>query len=165
MSDLPTSDLPRSTRRCVEAAAVLGLVLDIHRFPAGTRTAVDAAAAIGCPVDAIAKSIVLTSDQGPVLVFTSGGNRVDHGLVAAALGITGVTRADAEQARAATGYAIGGTAPFGHPAPVPMLLDEDLLSFDEVWAAGGTPDTVFPISPQALMSATGARPARIAAEA
>jgi prolyl-tRNA editing enzyme YbaK/EbsC (Cys-tRNA(Pro) deacylase) len=82
--------------------------------------------------------------------------------VAAALGVDGVRRADAEEARAATGYPIGGTAPFGHPRAVPMLVDRDLLAYDEVWAAAGTPDTVFPVSPQQLVDATGAPVADIA---
>lgn len=151
-----------STQRVRAAAEALGVNVDIVRFPEGTRTAADAATAIGCDVAAIAKSIVLSSDRGPVLVLTSGANRVDYAKVAVALGAGGVRRADAEEARTATGYPIGGTAPFGHPAPVPILCDADLLAFDEVWAAGGTPDTVFAIGSDELVRSTGATVADVA---
>jgi prolyl-tRNA editing enzyme YbaK/EbsC (Cys-tRNA(Pro) deacylase) len=150
------TDIAPASQRVIDAAAALGLTLEIHRFPEGTRTAADAAAAIGCHLGAIAKSIVLAADGKPVLVLTSGANRVDVDKVAAALGVENVGKADAAAAREATGYAIGGTAPFGHPQAVPMLFDEDLLNYDVVWAAGGTPDTVFPITPADLLRTTGA---------
>jgi prolyl-tRNA editing enzyme YbaK/EbsC (Cys-tRNA(Pro) deacylase) len=149
-------------RSVIEAAAARGVDVAIRRFPAGTRTAVDAAAAIGCEVAAICKSIVLASDAGPLVVLTSGANRVSYAKVAGVLGCAGVRRADAEEARTATGYPIGGTAPFGHPVDLPLLLDEDLLGFDEVWAAAGTPDTVFPVEPRRLLTATGATVADVA---
>lgn len=154
--------LHRNTRRVLDAAAAQGVAVDVTRFPEGTRTAADAAAAIGCPTAAIVKSIVLDSDDGPLVVLTSGANRVDYAKVAAVLGVGGVRRADADRAREATGYPIGGTAPFGHPRPVPMLLDRDLLAHDEVWAAAGTPDTVFPIAPHRLLEASGAQVADVA---
>ena len=154
--------LPAAAQRLVAAAAAVGLDAHVVRFPEGTRTAADAARAVGCDVGAICKSIVLRSDQGPVVVLTSGANRVDYAKVAAELGRTGVGRADADEARAATGYAIGGTAPLGHPAPLPMLLDRDLLGFDEVWAAGGTPDRVWAVDPRRLVEVTGARVADVA---
>ena len=155
-------DLHRNSQRVVDAAAAAGLEIEIQRFPEGTRTAHDAATAIGCPVGAIAKSIVLASDDGPLLVLTSGANRVSYDAVAQALGVTGVRRADADQARAATGYPIGGTAPWGHPQSLTILCDEDLLGYDTVWAAGGTPDTVFPVTPDELLRITGARVAAVA---
>jgi prolyl-tRNA editing enzyme YbaK/EbsC (Cys-tRNA(Pro) deacylase) len=142
--------------RVVEAAAARGLTIAITRFPATTRTAADAASAIGCEVAAIAKSIVLHSDAGPVLVLTSGANLVDPAKVERALGVRAVRRADAREAREATGFPIGGTAPFGHPAPVPTLMDSDLLAHQVVWAAAGTPDSVFPVAPQDLADASGA---------
>lgn len=157
------SRLPANTHRVLAAARDAGLDIEVRRFPEGTRTARDAAAAIGCEVAAITKSIVLDSDAGPLVVFTSGANQVDYAKVEEALGISGVRRADADVARAATGYPIGGTAPFGHPAPVPLLLDRDLLEFDEVWAAAGTPDTVFALTPAQLQQTTGARVADVAA--
>ena len=155
--------LKPASQRVVDAAAAQGLRLQVSAFPEGTRTAQDAAAAIGCDVGAIAKSIVLGSDDGPVLVLTSGANRVDYDKVAAALGSAGVRRASAEEARAWTGYAIGGTAPFGHPEPLRTLADADLLAFETVWAAAGTPQTVFPIAPRSLIEATGATVAVVAA--
>lgn len=151
-----------STQRVIDAAASLGIAIEVRRFPAGTRTAADAAAAVGCPVGAIVKSMVLDSDDGPLLVLTSGANRVDHAKVAARLGVSGVGRADADLVRSATGFAIGGTAPFGHPVPLPSLLDEALLDYDEVWAAAGTPDTVFAVDPRVLLTAAGASAGDIA---
>ena len=156
------SALPARSQQVVAAGAAAGLAIQVQRFPEGTRTAADAAAAVGCPVGAIAKSIVLMSDGGPVLVLTSGSNRVDYGKVAAALDMTGVRRADADEARAATGFAIGGTAPWGHPAPLPILCDRDLTTYDVVWAAAGTPDTVFPLSPDDLVRVSGATVADVA---
>ena len=154
--------LHRNSQRVIDAAAAAGFQVEVTHFPEGTRTAADAAAAIGCEVGAIVKSIVLDADAGPIVVLTSGSNRVDYGKVARALGTVGVRRADADDARAATSFPIGGTAPFGHPSPLPMLCDEDLLAYETVWAAAGTPDTVFPIAPQRLVETTAARLAEIA---
>ncbi|MEE8602419.1 YbaK/EbsC family protein [Euzebya tangerina] len=151
-----------ATHRVIDAAAELGLELSVQRFPEGTRTAQDAADAIGCGVAAIAKSIVVASDQGAVLVLTSGANLVDFPRVEAAAGVTGVRRASAEEARAATGYAIGGTAPFGLATAMRILADRDLMLFDEVWVAAGTPDTVFPLEPRELITGAGATVADVA---
>lgn len=151
-----------NAQRVASAAADAGLSIEVRQFPEGTRTAADAAAAIGCDVGAIAKSIVLMSDDGAVLVLTSGSNRVAYDKVAAALDVTGVRRADADEARAATGYPIGGTAPWGHPAPLRVLCDNDLLGYETVWAAAGTPDTVFAITPADLVRAAGAIVAEVA---
>jgi len=159
------SDLHRNSARVAEVAAAAGLPIEIRRFPEGTRTAQDAADAIGCDLAAIAKSIVVMSSAGAVVVLTSGANRVDYDRVAAVLGVTDVRRANADEARAATGYPIGGTAPWGHPEPVRMLCDTDLLAYDTVWAAAGTPDTVFPISPAELVRISGATPGSVAAAA
>lgn len=151
-----------NTQRVIDVAAAAGLAIEVRRFPEGTRTAADAARAIGCEVSAIAKSIVLMSADGPLLVLVSGTNRADYDKVATAAGVGAIRRADAEQARAATGYPIGGTAPWGHPQPLPVLCDRDLLTFATVWAAGGTPDTVFAITPGDLLRVAGARPADVA---
>ena len=163
MSGLPETapPVPAAVQRVLAAAEALGVEVAWRRFPEGTRTAADAAAAIGCDVAAIVKSIVLMSDQGPLLVLTSGRNRVDYGKAGGALGRTGVRRADADEARAATGFAIGGTPPFGHPQPVATLCDRDLLSYDPVWAAAGTPDSVFPIAAEQLVAVTGAQVADV----
>jgi prolyl-tRNA editing enzyme YbaK/EbsC (Cys-tRNA(Pro) deacylase) len=79
--------------------------------------------------------------------------------LAAVAGADRARRATPEEARAATGYAVGGTPPFGYPSPVPSYLDPELLAFEEVWAAAGTPDSVFPLDPSELRRAAGAEPA------
>lgn len=135
----------------------------VSTFPEGTRTAVDAAAAIGCEVAQIVKSLVFRLESGaPLLVVASGSNRVDErkleGLVGEPVG-----KADAAFVREATGFAIGGVPPAGHPAPVTTLVDEDLLAHEEVWAAAGTPRTVFPLTPAELVAMTSGRVADVAA--
>jgi prolyl-tRNA editing enzyme YbaK/EbsC (Cys-tRNA(Pro) deacylase) len=152
----------RNVARAVAAARTLGLDLQVRDVPEGARTAQQAADAVGAPVGAIVKSLVLDSDTGPLMVMTSGANRVRYGKVEAATGRTGVRRCDADAARAATSYPVGGVSPFGHPAPLPMLIDRDLLGHDVVWAAAGTPHAVFPIAPDDLVPATGAEPADVA---
>ena len=155
-------ELHRNNARAVEAAREHGLDLDVTRFPHGTRTAQDAATAIGCAVGAIVKSLVFDSDGGPFMVLTSGANRVSYGKVEVATGRTGVRRADADAVRAATSYPVGGVSPFGHPTALAMVIDRDLLAYEQVWAAAGTPDSVFPIAPQSLLDATGADVADVA---
>ena len=150
-----TQDLPRAAAAVVTAARSLGLELDVREFPEGTRTAADAARAIGCQVDQIVKSLVFVADTDPVLVLTSGGNRVDVVKVGRERSAATVRKADAGEVRAATGYAIGGTPPFGHARDLPVLIDRHLTGFGEVWAAAGTPRHVFPIAPGDLLRATG----------
>ena len=142
-------------RFCARAAEV-DVEVVVSEFPAGTRTAADADEAIGCDLAQIVKSLVFVADEVPVLCLTSGANRVDEHALADALGATRVGKADADQVRAATGYAIGGTPPFGHDTPIRIVCDRDLTRFDEVWAAAGTPTTVFPLSPTVLLRVTGA---------
>lgn len=137
--------------RFTDAARALGLQLDVRRFPEGTKTAVDAANAIGCEVGQIVKSLVFMADEEPVLALTSGANRVNEGTLAAAAGVGSARRATPEEARTATGFAVGGTPPFGFPGPVRTFVDDALLAFEEVWAAAGTPDSVFPLSPGDLV--------------
>jgi prolyl-tRNA editing enzyme YbaK/EbsC (Cys-tRNA(Pro) deacylase) len=150
-----TQDLPRAAAAVVTAARSLGLELEVREFPEGTRTAADAARAIGCQVDQIVKSLVFVADTDPVLVLTSGGNRVDVVKVGRERSAATVRKADAGEVRAATGYAIGGTPPFGHARDLPVLIDRHLTGFEEVWAAAGTPRHVFPIAPGDLLRATG----------
>lgn len=134
----------------------------VVEFDEPSRTARQAADAIGCELDQIVKSLVFrTDDDRPVLVLTAGGNRVDEGVVSGVVGHE-LGMADAAFVRAHTGYAIGGVPPFGHPQPVETLIDEALLAFDEIWAAGGTPNTVFPIKPDRLLAITGGRSTRVA---
>jgi prolyl-tRNA editing enzyme YbaK/EbsC (Cys-tRNA(Pro) deacylase) len=142
---------PSAGERFAEAAVVLGVRLDVRAFPAGTKTAEDAARAIGCDVAQIVKSLVFTADGSPVLALTSGANRVDTGKLAICCGAAEVRRATPEEARNATGFAVGGTPPFGHIDRLRAFVDRDLLAFEEVWAAAGTPDSVFPIRPRELM--------------
>ncbi|MCP3987587.1 MAG: YbaK/EbsC family protein [Actinomycetia bacterium] len=142
----------------VDAAAGLGVEIDVVEFPAGTRTAVDAATAVGCTVDQIVKSMIFDANGEVVLALTSGVNQVDPDALATMAQAPRCGRADPEQVRATTGYAIGGVPPFGHDHPVRTWIDPHLLSFDELWAAAGTPHHVFAISPQALVELTGADP-------
>jgi Cys-tRNA(Pro) deacylase len=147
----------------VAAGRRLGLDVRVTSFDADAkaRTAADAAASIGVEVDQIVKSLVFVVGQTPVLVLTAGGRRVDPAKVAALAGGGAVRKADADEVRAATGYAIGGTPPFGHATALPVLLDERLTEFGEVWAAAGTPRDVFPIAPATLLAVTGARVADV----
>lgn len=155
--------LPRPAAAVVEAGRRAGLDLELREFPDGTRTAAEAALAVGCAVDQIVKSLVFVADATPVLVLTSGRNRVDEAKVARWTGAAAVRKADADEARAATGYAIGGTPPFGHTSPIDVLVDRDLTGFEVVWAAAGTPRHVFAITPAALLRASGGRVADVAA--
>ena len=142
--------------RFIEAAQQLGLEPEIREFPEGTHTAGDAAAAIGCDVAQIVKSLVSMAGDEAVLILTSGANRVDESSVAQALGVAEIRKASADQVRDATSFAIGATPPFGHPAQLPTVMDQDLLGHDEVWAAAGTADTCFPIRPTTLSDVTSA---------
>jgi prolyl-tRNA editing enzyme YbaK/EbsC (Cys-tRNA(Pro) deacylase) len=123
-------------------------------LPASAHTAQEAAAAIGVDVGAIVKSLVFLRDGVPVLVLCSGANTVD----AAALGLA---KASAAAVREATGQPIGGVAPYGHPAPLETLVDEDLMTYDEVWSGAGRPEKVFPMAPVELLRRTNGTPARV----
>lgn len=147
--------------RVVAAGRDLGMEVDPVIFPAGTRTALDAARAVGCDVAQIVKSLVFSGDDGPVLLLVSGANRADLGKAAEALGLSRLDKADAEAARAATGYSIGATPPFGLATEMAILVDEDLLAHEVVWAAAGRPDSVFQVSPSKLAGMTGVTVARV----
>jgi prolyl-tRNA editing enzyme YbaK/EbsC (Cys-tRNA(Pro) deacylase) len=123
--------------------------VEVRRFPDGTRTAVDAARAVGCELGQIVKSLVFVAGGRPVVALVSGANRLDPSRLAAVAGGP-VAKADAETARAATGYSIGGVPPFGHATDVPVFMDRDLLGYEVVWAAAGRPDSVFEIEPRRL---------------
>jgi len=131
------------------AAEELGVSVAPVRYPAGTRTAADAAAAVGCDVGQIVKSLVFATPTRLVLALTSGANQVDTDRLGELTGEK-ISLAAAEAVRSATGYAIGGTPPFGHLNPLPAWIDQDLLAYDTVWAAAGTPDSCFPIAPAQL---------------
>jgi len=151
-----------SVERVRAALVAAGHPDTIIAFPAGTRTAADAAAAVGCAVAQIAKSIVFRAGARPALVIASGANRVDQAKAEAVLG-TKLSRADADWVRLTTGFAIGGVAPLGHLTRPLLLLDEDLMALDPVWAAAGSPSHVFRTAPAELLRITGARVAAIRA--
>ena len=127
----------------------LGLDVQVVKLAESTRTAAEAASAVGCTIGQIVKSLVFRAGEGPVLVLASGINLVDEVRLAALVG-TPIKRARADYVRRHTGYAIGGVAPVGHPRPIPTFVDEDLLQYEEVWAAAGGPFTVFTCSPDFL---------------
>lgn len=153
-----------NAEKVAAAARQLGLDVTLQEFPEGTRTAEDAARAIGVEVGQIVKSLVFTLDGEVVMALVSGRNRLDEGRLAATLGGEVVGRADADGVRRATGYAIGGVPPFGHPTPLPTAVDEDLLGYAEVWAAAGTPRDVFAIAPADLVRLSGGTVAPLRAE-
>lgn len=123
--------------------------IEVRQFPQGTRTAVEAAQAVGCDVAQIVKSLVFVAAGLPVVALVSGANRLDEKRLGAIAGEP-VTKADAETARGATGYSIGGVPPFGHATQVHVFMDRDLMQHSVVWAAAGRPDSVFEIEPERL---------------
>lgn len=146
----------RNVRQVVEAGKALGVDVHAREFPQSTRTAADAAEAIGVDLGQIVKSLVFGVDGGEVVVaLVSGDNMLDERKLAKAAGADQAWREDADTVRETTGFPVGGVPPFGHREPLRVFVDEDLLGYDEVWAAAGTPHCNFPISPTALVRATG----------
>ncbi|WP_306814665.1 YbaK/EbsC family protein [Microbacterium jiangjiandongii] len=143
------------------ALRAAGIPGEIVVLPDAAATAAQAAAAVGVEVGAIANSLVFWSDGEPLLVMTSGAHRVDTAALAARLGRQRIERATAQQVRDATGQAIGGVAPTGHPAPLSTVVDEMLAGYPEIWAAAGTPHTVFPLTFDQLVALTGGRVAPV----
>ena len=154
-----------TTARVAAALAAAGLEAEIREFSHAARTAQQAADALGVPVGAIVKSLCFMADGEPIIVLASGANRVEPGKVQQALGVAEVTRAAAEAVRLATGFAIGGVPPVAHARQLRMLLDRDLMRYDELWAAAGTPHSVFRITPAQLVALSGAEIADVAEEA
>jgi len=152
------TNYPASVQRVIDAAAMGEVALDIVEYPDGTRTAIDAASAVGCEVGQIVKSLVFAVDGELILALTSGSNRVNTDSLAAAAGSATCGRADVDDVRVFTGFAIGGVPPFGHANEVRTFFDPALLGYEKVWAAAGTPRHVFPIKPQTLLSLTNATP-------
>lgn len=157
------TELSASAAKVQAALTARGFSFEIQELADSTRTAAEAAATIGCTVAQIAKSIVFRGKQSnrAVLVVASGTNRVDEMAVAVLLGEK-LGKADADFVRTETGFVIGGVPPAGHDKPLPTFIDEDLLTFDEIWAAAGTPFAVFRLDPKALADLTGGTVARIA---
>jgi Cys-tRNA(Pro) deacylase len=153
---------PATAAAALQAQEILGSAYQVVEFDESTGTSAEAAMAIGCTLAQIAKSLVFRSASGKsVLVVASGSNRVDEKKVGRLLGEK-IGRADADFVREQTGYAIGGVAPVGHQTTPVVLLDEDLKTFAEIWAAAGTPNAVFRLTPQQLQSLTDGQFADIA---
>lgn len=152
-----SNSLSSSAQRVQDALAALGFgAFTVIELPDSTRTAVEAAQAIGCTVEQIVKSLVFKGRQTdqPVLVVASGPNRVNTQTVAALLGEP-VDKPDADYVRARTGFVIGGVPPVGHSEPLATFIDQDLLQYDTIWAAAGTPRAVFELTPGDLVKMTG----------
>lgn len=156
-----TGELPPRSRLVAERLAEHGIAGEIRMLPEAASTAALAAEALGVEVGAIANSLVFLCDGEPLLVMTSGAHRVDTAALAAWLGRARISRATPEQVRAATGQAIGGVAPTGHPAPLETIVDEALAAHPELWAAGGTPHTLFPLTFAELVRLTGGTVAKV----
>ena len=143
--------LPASAQKVQDAARAAGLDIAVTEMAASTRTAEDAAAACGCAVGQIVKSLVFRGAESgkPYLMLVSGPNRLNEKAVGEFVG-EALVRPDAAYVREVTGFAIGGVPPLGHASPMQVFLDEDLLGFETVWAAAGTPRAVFAVSPLTL---------------
>ena len=153
-----SSDLSSSARKVQEALNALGMSLEVVELPASTRTAPEAAQAVGCQVGQIVKSLVFKAKRSerPILVIASGANRVDERKIEALIGEP-LGKADADFVRQQTGFVIGGVPPLGHSQPLETFIDEDLLQYEYVWAAAGTPHAVFKLNPGDLERMTGGR--------
>ena len=156
-----TTELSATSLRVQAALDAAGATGQVRVLDDSARTAADAAAALGVAVGAIANSLVFAADGEAVLVMTSGAHRADTVRLAALLGAAVVKRADPDLVRSATGFAIGGVAPVGHPAPLRTIVDTALAAYDVIWAAGGTPETVFPTTYDELVTMTGGTPAEV----
>ena len=148
------SALPERTRLVQQHLREAGVESEIRVLPDSARTAAEAAAAIGCDVAAIANSLVFVADGTPVLVMTSGGHRVDLEVLARSIGADAIGMAPASVVREATGQAIGGVAPVGHPARLRTYIDDALGDHPEIWAAAGHPHTVMPLTFESLRALT-----------
>jgi prolyl-tRNA editing enzyme YbaK/EbsC (Cys-tRNA(Pro) deacylase) len=152
---------PRAEEFAETAAERYGIEIDVREFDEGTKTAADAAEVVGCDVAQIASGLVFAADGDPIMVVTSGANRVDEAHLADEIDAEEVEMADPDRVRDATGYGIGGVPPFCHDSDVRTYIDETLLDHDEVWAAAGTPQTVFPVDPERLADLADATPVAV----
>lgn len=143
-----------SVRRVNDALSAAGVEPGIREFPESTRTAAEAAAAIGTTVERIVKSLAFAAGDETVIVLASGVNRVDMARLGELVG-QAIGRAHPDRVRRDTGFAIGGVPPLGYEQPLKVFVDRDLLQYDEVWAAAGTPNAVFPIGPDELVRVSG----------
>lgn len=149
-----------AAQKVQDALRALGIDRSVLELTVSAKTARQAADAVGVGVGQIAKSLVFTANGSPILVIASGDNRVDEGKLGVLLGAR-IRRADPDTVRQATGFAIGGVPPVGHATPLPTYIDRDLLRYPLIYAAGGVPECVFPLSPDELLRATGGRVADI----
>lgn len=140
----------------------LGAAGQVRELPEPAPTAAAAAAQLGCEVGAIANSLIFDCDGEPLLILTSGAHRVETSLVAARLGVSELRRATPEFVKNATGQAIGGVAPVGHPKPIRTLIDTWLEKYDEIWAAAGHVHTVFPTTFPELVQITAGEATNVA---
>lgn len=149
--------MSKSLARVIAALEAAGIDARPLQMAEETRTAPQAAEAAGCHLDQIVKSILFKGQgTGRLFLFlTAGGNQVDAAKAAALAGEP-MGRADANEVRAVTGFAIGGVAPVGHLTPLPVWFDPRLLDFPVIWGAAGTPRHIFPVAPDALLRVTGA---------
>jgi prolyl-tRNA editing enzyme YbaK/EbsC (Cys-tRNA(Pro) deacylase) len=141
-----------------DALKALGFINEVMELQTTTRTSAEAAQAVGCRVEQIAKSIVFRGKQTdrPVLVIASGPNRINEKKIEALISEP-IGKADANFVRQRTGFVIGGVPPVGHLEKIEIFIDEDLLKYDEIWAAAGTPNAVFKLTPSDLVKMTGGR--------
>ena len=149
--------LPEETERVIAAAVAAGIAPRIHRFPEGTRTSKDAARAVGCDLGAIAKSLVFEVDDRPVLALCSGDRRVDEERLAAVFGGRRARPASRDRVLEITGFPAGGTPALGHARELEVVADVSLARYRCVWTAGGTTDTVYPVSIDRLIAASRAQ--------
>lgn len=156
-----TDALPARSRLVADSLRAEGIEGEIVVLPDAAHTAALAAAALGVEVGAIANSLVFECDGAPLLVMTSGAHRVDTAALTERLGRGRISRASADLVKEATGQVIGGVAPTGHPAPLETIVDEALAAYPQLWAAGGTPHTVFPLTFDELVRLTRGTVARV----
>jgi prolyl-tRNA editing enzyme YbaK/EbsC (Cys-tRNA(Pro) deacylase) len=167
VAEVPAGNLSAmhpSARHVADVLASLGATGQVRELPEPAPTAAAAAAQLGCEIGAIANSLIFDADGAPLLILTSGAHRVDTTWVAQQKELGSVRRASPDFVRSATGQAIGGVAPVGHPSPVRTLVDTWLRHYDMVWAAGGHQNTVFPTSYDELLRITGGEPAEVSAD-
>jgi prolyl-tRNA editing enzyme YbaK/EbsC (Cys-tRNA(Pro) deacylase) len=162
MNNAIKENLSASAQKVQASLEALGFNLKIIEFQESTRTSAEAAERVGCQLGQIVKSLIFRghSSGKPILVLTSGANRVDEKLISIYAGET-IGRADADFVRASTGYAIGGVPPIGYPQPIETYFDEDLLQYPKIWAAAGNPNAVFELTPVALEKMTAGKVVKV----
>src|SRR5512140_3160642 len=156
------STLSSSAQKIQDLLNSLGYTYTVIEHVEYTRTAQEAADRAGCQLGQIVKWLIFKGKESgkPILVLTSGANRVDEKRISGYAG-EAIGRADADFVRAVTGFAIGGVPPVGHAQPMETYMDEDLLQYPTIWAAAGTPNAIFELTPGALLELTGANVARV----